>query len=186
MFDGRPGKWYSVFMKASNPSTDSLLQTLYIELRQIAQRQLSRERISHTLQATALVNEAYLRLKPDRLDEGWKSKSQFLRAASEAMRRILVDHARAKLAVKRGGRLSEQEFREVPIELPLPADKLLAIHECLDKLAAEDSVKAELVKLRVFAGMSQKEASFALGLTKSTADRHWAYAKVRLMSMMQT
>lgn len=167
------------------PSTDSLLQSLYNELRQVALRQLSGERIDHTLQATALVNEAYLRLRPDRVEDGWGSKSQFLRAAAEAMRRILVDHARAKLALKRNGGGTKQPLADIPIELPLPADELLSVHECLDLFEQEDATKAELVKLRVFAGMSHQEAAGALGLSRATADRYWAYAKVRLMSMMK-
>jgi len=172
-------------MPPASNSTDSLLAMLYDELRNVAGRQLRGERVDHTLQATALVNEAYLRLKPDRAADGWASKSQFLRAAAEAMRRILVDHARAKLAAKRGGPNAQQSFSQIPIELPLPPDELLAIHECLDRLAEEDPIKAELVILRVFGGMSHQEAASSLGLPRSTADRHWSYAKVRLVSMMQ-
>jgi len=172
-------------MRKPNSSTDSLSQTLYGELRQLARRQLDGERRDHTLQATALVNEVYLKLKPNRVAEGWKSESQFLRAAAEAMRRILVDHARSRMAQKRGGGRFGQALPEIAVELPFPAAEVISVHEALDTLEKEDPLKAELVKLRVFAGMSHREAAEALGLPKSSADRHWAYAKVRLMALMQ-
>lgn len=173
-------------MPESNQSTKSLVQTMYQELRQVARNHLRRERPDHTLQATALVNEAFMRLKPDRIQEGWTSRSHFRRAASEAMRRILVDHARAKLTAKRGGDRERQPLADIPVELPLPPEDLLAIHESLDRFAEEDPVKAELVKLRVFAGMNQKAAAASLGLPKSTADRFWSYAKVRLVALMNS
>lgn len=164
-------------------STESLVESLYTELREIAKSKLRGERPDHTLQATALVNEVFLKLG-DHPTEAWPSRSDFLRASSEAMRRILVDHARARLAAKRGGGKPHRSDLDIPIDLPLPTEELIAIHECLDKFAEEDPVKAELVKLRVFAGLSHTEAAQELGISRQTADRYWAYARVRLFSMI--
>lgn len=166
-------------------STDSLLETLYSELRNIARNKLVGERPDHTLQATALVHEVALKLGDYSNAPGWESRSHFLRTAAEGMRRILVDHARARLAAKRGGQRHREQFHDIPVELPLPSEEILAIHECLDRFAEEDPVKAELVKLRVFAGLSHQEAATELGISRQTADRYWSYAKVRLYSMLQ-
>ncbi len=171
-------------MERQGKSTDSLLETLYSELRDLAAVKMRSERPGHSLQTTALVHEVYLKLNQERLSEGWSSKSQFLRAAADAMRRILVDHARAILSLKRGGDRKRQDFLDVAIALPMPPEDLLAVHESLDQLAAEDPIKAELVKLRVFGGMNHIEAAEALDLPKSTADRYWAFAKARLMELM--
>lgn len=167
-----------------NQSTDSLLETLYSELRGIARNQLAGERPDHTLQATALVHEVAMKLGDFSDATGWESRSHFLRTAAEGMRRILVDHARARLAAKRGGQRYREEFYDIPVELPLPSEEILAVHECLDRFAEEDPVKAELVKLRIFAGLSHQEAAAELGLSRPTADRYWAYAKVRLYALM--
>jgi RNA polymerase sigma factor (TIGR02999 family) len=166
-----------------NRSTDSLLETLYSELRDIAQNKLRSERSGHTLQATALVNEVFVKLNK-RSQANWQSRSHFMRVAVEAMRRILVDHARARLARKRGRAQQIKSLRDIPIEMPLPCEEIIAIHECLDNFAAEDPVKAQLVKLRIFAGFSHKEAAEELGISRQTADRYWAYAKVRLYAMI--
>lgn len=174
-----------LLMLANHPnSTGALLQTLYAELKQIAHRQLAGERPDHTLQATALVHEVCLRLNARPADADWQSRSHFLRTASEAMRRILVDHARRHLAAKRGGRNRNEPVDDLPIELPLPPEELIAIHECLDRFELEDPVKAQLVKLRVFGGFSHREAAETLGLSRQTADRYWSYAKVRLRAML--
>ncbi|MEX1028183.1 MAG: ECF-type sigma factor [Candidatus Paceibacterota bacterium] len=165
-------------------STDSLVETLYCELREMAAAKMRGERAGHSLQTTALVHEVYLKLNQERLSEGWSSQSHFLRAAADAMRRILVDQARKRLSLKRGGDKNRQDLPEFPIALPMPVEDLLAIHDCLDKFAEEDPVKAELVKLRVFAGLNHAEAAEALQLPKSTADRYWAFAKARLMALM--
>lgn len=166
-------------------STDLLLETLYSELRAVARNKLIGERPDHTLEATALVHEVALKLRGEPTAPEWESRSHFLRTAAEAMRRILVDHARARLATKRGGQQHREEFQDIPVELPLPSEDILAVHECLDRFAEEDPIKAELVKLRVFAGLSHQEAADELGLSRPTADRYWAYAKVRLYSMLQ-
>ena len=171
-------------MSQSNHSTDQLLQTLYSELRGLAVQKLRHERADHTLQATALVNEVYLKLRDQREASGWESRSHFMRASAEAMRRILVDSARAKKTRKRGGDVEKEVFDDAAVELPLPPDELLAIHDCLDQFAKEEPIQAELVKLRVFAGLSHVEAAKILDLSRATADRYWSYAKVRLMSLM--
>ena len=165
-------------------STESLLEALYGELRELAQRKLGNERPDHTLQTTALINEAFIKLSDRPVGADWHSQSHFLRVAAEAMRRILVDHARARLAQKRGSGVPCQSDVDFPIELPLPPEEIIAIHECLDRFSEEDPIKAELVKLRVFAGLSHKEAAEQLEISRQTADRYWAYAKVRLYSMM--
>lgn len=100
------------------------------------------------------------------------------------MRRILVDHARTRLRQKRGGKISRQALPDLPIELPLPSEEIIAIHECVDRFADEDPVKAELVKLRIFAGLSHVDAAQELGISRQTADRYWAFAKPRLYSMI--
>lgn len=171
-------------MSESGDSTESLLQTLQDELRGLAERKLRNERPDHTLQTTALVNEVYLKLQGEHQTHGWSSRSHFLRAAAEAMRRILVDSARAKLSQKRGGGMIRAGLDEIPMELPLPPEDLVGIHDCLDRFAEEDPIKAELVKLRVFGGLTQREAARALDLSRATADRYWAYAKARLMKLM--
>jgi RNA polymerase sigma factor (TIGR02999 family) len=164
-------------------STDELLESLYTELRKVAVNKLRSERPDHTLQATALVNEAFVKLQ-SRAEQTWQSRSHFMRRAAEAMRRILVDHARAKLAAKRGGQCERELAEDFPVELPLPLEEVVAIHECLDKFAEEDPVKAELVKLRIFAGLSHQEAAQELGISRKTADRYWAYARIRLYAMI--
>ena len=173
-------------MGSEGKSTDSLLKTLYTELREIAAAKMRREGPGHSLQTTALVHEVYLKLNQERLADGWASRSLFLRAAADAMRRILVDHARARLSLKRGGDRERQEGLDVAIALPMPPEDLLAVHESLDKLAAEDPIKAELVKLRYFVGMTLVEAAAALGVSEPTAKRWWRYARAWLLENLQT
>jgi RNA polymerase sigma factor (TIGR02999 family) len=133
----------------------------------------------HTLQATALVHEAWLRLAGPN-PPNWQNRAHFFAAAAEAMRRILVDHARRKQSLKRGGRSERVELHEAAIVLAAPPDELLAINEALDKLAEKDPPAAELVKLRYFVGMTMDEAAAALGLAPRTAARLWTYARVWL------
>ena len=154
-----------------------LLPLVYDELRKLAAERLAREKPGQTLQATALVHEAYLRLVGDETARHWDGRGHFFAAAAEAMRRILVESARRRGSEKRGGRLRRLDFEAAqPLTEP-PADDLLALDEALDQLAREDPVKAELVKLRCFAGLSHQEAAQALNLSRATADRYWAYAK---------
>jgi RNA polymerase sigma factor (TIGR02999 family) len=159
-----------------------LLPLIYGELRRLAKQRLAREKPGQTLQATALVHEAYLRLVGDDASRGWDSRGHFFAAAAEAMRRILVDNVRRKRAEKRGGRLERQALDDIDIAVPAPSEDLLALDEALAKLEARDPAKAQLVKLRYFAGLSEDEAAQALGISRTTAHRHWRYARVWLLN----
>lgn len=160
---------------------DRLLPLVYEELRRLAARKMSGENPGQTLQATALVHEAWLRLGGDQ-QRTWQNQSHFYAAAAEAMRRILIDNARRKGALRHGGDVVRVEFNFDELELVAGTDddRLLALHEALDRLAAHDSVKAELVKLRFFAGLTLPEAAQALDLSEPTAKRYWAYARAWL------
>ena len=173
-------------MVSEGNSTDSLVETLYTELRGLAAAKMRQERPGHSLQTTALVHEVYLKLNQERLSDGWASKSLFLRAAADAMRRILVDQARARLSLKRGGDYEKQPLCDVTVSMPMAPEDLLAIHDCLDQFAEQDPIKAELVKLRVFGGLNHQEAAEALDLPKSTADRYWSFAKARLLQLIES
>lgn len=166
-----------------------LLPLVYTELRKLADARLGRERPGQTLQATALVHEAYLRLLgPDGVDAAkWDSRAHFFSAAAEAMRRILIDRARARQADKRGGgaaRAADVDLDALPLLLGNSSHDLLDLDAALSALAAEDPQKAELVKLRFFAGLTLEQAARALGLSAATADRHWAYARAWLFSRL--
>lgn len=153
---------------------------VYDELRKLAAHRLSQEKPRQTLQATDLVHEAYLRLVAGEKGQKWSGRGHFFAAAAEAMRRILVEKARRKLSVKHGGqqrRVNLDAALEVAIE---PADDLLALDEALIRLSQEAPIEAELVKLRYFAGLSVVQAAEALGISRATADRYWAYSKVWL------
>jgi RNA polymerase sigma factor (TIGR02999 family) len=161
-----------------------LLPLVYDELRKLAAQRLGQETPGQTLQATALVHEAYLRLvqvpSGDSLAGRWDGRGHFFAAAAEAMRRILVENARRKKSVKHGGHLQRVELDDaIGFDTTSP-EVLLAVDAALEKLAREDPKKAELVKLRCFAGLSHQEAAEALGISRPTADRYWAYAKARL------
>ncbi len=159
-----------------------LLPLVYGELRRLAKQRLAAEKPGQTLQATALVHEAYLRLVDGESIQRWESRGHFFSAAAEAMRRILVDNARRKRAEKHGGQLVRQDLDDVDIAAPAPSEDLLALDEALAKLEAKDPVKAQLVKLRYFAGLSEDEAAQALGISRTTAHRHWRYARVWLLN----
>lgn len=164
-----------------------LLPLVYDELRKLAAARMASESPGQTLQPTALVHEAYLRLVgtpiadvPGSPQSGWDNRGHFFAAAAEAMRRILVDAARRKAAVKHGGELARVELDSEFVATREPREDLVALDEALDRLAAEDSLKAELVKLRYFAGLTLPEAAAALGLSERTAGRHWAFARAWL------
>lgn len=158
---------------------EALLPLVYDELRRLAASRMIHEMPGHTLQPTALVNEAWLRLfGPHQRD--WANRAHFFGAAAEAMRRILVEHARRKHSQKRGGNAQPVQLEESALILAAPPDELLAVHEALDKLAAQDPAAAELVKLRYFVGMTMDEAAAAMGLAKRTAEGLWTYARVWL------
>ena len=159
-------------------AAERLLPLVYDELRKLAARRLKREDPGHTLQATALVHEAYLRLVGRDETRSWNSRGHFFAAAARAMRRILVDNARRKGAQKRGVGLERRPLDEVAA--PQPDDELLALDEALQALAASDPVKARLVELRYFAGLTGEQAARVLGISPATADRHWAFAKAWL------
>jgi RNA polymerase sigma factor (TIGR02999 family) len=158
---------------------NQLLPAVYEELRRLARHKMAGESSGHTLQPTALVHEAWLRLvSPGQ--QSWQNRAHFFTAAAEAMRRILVEHARRKLSLKRGGGVVREELEESRLEMKAPPDELLAVHEALDKLATEDTAAAELVKLRYFVGMTMEEAASALGLATRTAERTWTFARAWL------
>ena len=157
-------------------AASQLLPLVYDELRKLAADRLAREGPGQTLQATALVHEAYLRLVDVEAAQHWDGRGHFFAACAEAMRRILVESARRRRSDKRGGGLRRLDF-EAAQSLAEPPDDLPELDEALDLLAREDPVKADLVKLRCFAGLSHQEAAEALGISRATADRYWAYAK---------
>jgi RNA polymerase sigma factor (TIGR02999 family) len=161
-----------------------LLPLVYDELRRLAAQRLAQEKPGQTLEPTALVHEAYLRLLGDGHGQHWDHRGHFFAAAAEAMRRILVDGARRKQTVRHGG-----EWRRVPLHdhhrITQSPDDLLALDEVLTRFAVEEPAKAELVKLRFFAGLSTAEAAAALGISVATAERWWAYARTWLFSELQ-
>jgi RNA polymerase sigma factor (TIGR02999 family) len=161
-------------------AAEQLLPLVYDELRKLAAQRLAQERPGQTLQATALVHEAFLRLVDTDKVQEWNSRGHFFAAAAEAMRRILVNRARDKRRLKRGG-----DFERVELDLVGVADEprgldVLMLDEALGRLAREQPGCAELVKLRFFAGLTQEESARALGVTRRTADRYWAYARAWL------
>ncbi|MFO0888510.1 MAG: sigma-70 family RNA polymerase sigma factor [Isosphaeraceae bacterium] len=162
-------------------ASEELLPLVYRELRRLAKQRLAHEKPGQTLQATALVHEAYLRLIDSDESHRWNSRGHFFAAAAEAMRRILVDNARRKRAEKHGGQFERRQLDAIDIEAPAPSEDLLALDEALAKLEAEDPTKAQLVKLRYFAGLSEEEAAGVLGISRATVQRHWRYAKVWLL-----
>ncbi|WP_020476579.1 ECF-type sigma factor [Zavarzinella formosa] len=157
-----------------------LLPLVYDELRRLASQRLSHEGAGQTLQPTALVHEAYLRLVGDAGETRWENRGHFFAAAAEAMRRILVENARRKISLKRGGELVRRKFDDAELLAPEPREDLIALDEALTQLAATDGPAAELVKLRYFGGLSIPEAAAALDISPRTADRLWAYARAWL------
>jgi RNA polymerase sigma factor (TIGR02999 family) len=163
-------------------AAEQLLPLVYDELRRLAAARMAQESPDHTLQATALVHEAYVRLVDDNRERHWDSRGHFFAAAAEAMRRILVEHARRKQGPKQGGGRRRVELTEISAAATAPPEDLLALDEALSRLAGVAPQKAELVKLRFFAGLTMPEAAAALGVSLATAERHWTYARVWLYS----
>lgn len=157
-----------------------LLPLVYEELRKLAAGRIAQEAPGNTLNATALVHEAYLRLVGPADAARWENRGHFFAAAAEAMRRILVDQARRKKTTRHGGGLIRHDLEPDLASAPQPREDLIALDQALDQLAAEDPVKAELVKLRYFAGLTLAEAAEALGIPERTAGRHWTYARAWL------
>src|SRR5277367_3613169 len=171
--------------KATGGDSDSLNQLyerVYAELRAIAVQKMAAERPGHTLQPTALVHEAYLRLGGAERFK-FENRGHFFASAAEAMRRILVDSARRHHQLKRGGGQERVELQETRIAAPDEDEKLLQVNEALDALAREDAIKAEIVKLRYFVGLKHHEIADSLGISEATVRRHWAVAKVRLFEL---
>jgi RNA polymerase sigma factor (TIGR02999 family) len=165
-------------------AASKLLALVYDELRKLAAHRMAGERPGQTLQATALVHEAWLNIGG--ANPQWQNRAHFFGAAAEAMRRILIDRARWKMAARHGG--GQERVNVEDIEIAAPSgneDELLAVHGALDQLAAEDPTKAELVKLRFFAGLTLEEAGAVMGVSERTAKRHWAYAKAWLYDFIR-
>ena len=160
-------------------AADDLLPLIYEELRQLAAHRMAQESPGQTLQATALVHEAYIRLVGSQ-DGNWNSRGHFFAAAAEAMRRILIENARRKGRHKHGGAYRRAEIDEADLADRGPSDDVIALDEALERLSQKDKVKADLVKLRYFAGLTCAQAAKMLGISRSTANEHWAYARAWL------
>lgn len=166
-------------------ASEQLLPLVYRELHRLAKQRLAQEKPGQTLQATALVHEAYLRLVEGEDVQRWNSRGHFFAAAAEAMRRILVENARRKRAEKHGGQFERQDLDDIEIAAPSPSDDILALDEALGKLEAEEPIKAQLVKLRYFAGLTEEDAAKALGISYTSAQRYWHYAKAWLLAELR-
>jgi RNA polymerase sigma factor (TIGR02999 family) len=178
----RPGRDVTELLQAAGGDSQAaaeLLPLVYEELRRLAARRLASERQGHTLQPTALVHEAWLRISGS-AERHWNGRQHFFAAAAEAMRRILVDHARRRRAAKRGAGVERLDLDEVDIAAPAPDDQLLAVDEAVAKFERVDARKAELVKLRYFVGLSFEEVAAVLGIAVPTAKQWWAYARAWL------
>jgi RNA polymerase sigma factor (TIGR02999 family) len=166
-------------------AAEQLLPLVYQELRKLAAQKMAQESPGQTLQPTALVHEAYLRLLGQQKHEHWDSRGHFFAAAAEAMRRILVEQARRRKAAKRGGQAVRDALHESAIVAPEPDDQVLAVNDALEQLARLDPVAANLVRLRFFAGLNMREAAEALGMSVRSAHGIWAYARSWLHRQMR-
>jgi RNA polymerase sigma factor (TIGR02999 family) len=165
--------------RGDSKAANELLPLVYEELKRLAAHKMAHEAPGHTLQPTALVHEAWLRLVGDK-DQKWDGRAHFFAAAAEAMRRILIDRARRKHAVRHGGDQQRVDIQEVDVISETDDDQLLAVNEALDKLAVEHKTEAELVKLRYFVGMTNEEAAEVLGVSPRTAKYYWTHARAWL------
>jgi RNA polymerase sigma factor (TIGR02999 family) len=168
--------------RGDEQASQQLLPIVYRDLRCLAADMLAREPSGQTLEATALVHEAYVRLVDAEEEQKWKHRGHFFAAAAEAMRRILVEQARRKQRVKHGGEHHRVEMDDERLVCSVPSDQLLALDEALERFAQEEPEKARLVKLRFFAGLSIEEAAETLGISRATASRHWTYARAWLFN----
>ena len=166
-------------------AAEKLLPLVYEELRKLATQRLEHEKPGQTLQATALVHEAYLRLVDSENPQHWDSRGHFFAAAAEAMRRILINLARDKNRLKRGGEFRRLDLDQVDLALDTPAEELLALDEAIQLLADEDAIGAQLIKLKFFVGLTLREAADSLEIPHRTADRHWAYARAWLYDRLE-
>jgi RNA polymerase sigma factor (TIGR02999 family) len=173
-------------IEQGNPqAAEQLLPLVYDELRKLAAQKMAQERPGQTMDATGLVHEAYLRLAGPETARTWQSGRHFFLAAAEAMRRILIENARRKKRLKRGGDLLRVDQNEFLCPDSQPPDRLLAINEAISQLALEDPAAAEVVKLHIFVGFSIEETADSLGISRASAYRHWAYAKAWLKLALQ-
>jgi RNA polymerase sigma factor (TIGR02999 family) len=173
-------------IESGDPSAaEQLMPLVYEELRKLAAARLAHEKPGQTLQATALVNEAYLRLVDVEKAQHWNSRGHFFGAAAEAMRRILLNRSRDKRRLKRGGDRRRIELDQIQVALDTPDDDLIALDDAIGELQREDAQCAELVKLRFFGGLAHSEAAAALGITRRVADRQWAYARAWLYERLR-
>ncbi len=163
----------------------NLLPLVYQELRKLAAARMASEAAGHTLQPTALVHEAWLRLVSDG-DRTWRNRSHFFGAASEAMRRILIESARRKSRLKRGGKQERVRLEDVDLAATTPDDKIILINEALERLQIEDPEKARIVVMKFFGGLTNQEVAQAIGVTERTVERQWAFAKAWLFSAIKT
>ncbi len=166
--------------RGDRQATGQLLPLIYDELRRLAAQKLAHEPSGQTLQATALVHEAYMRLVGDGDAERWDNRRHFFAAAAEAMRRILIENARRKRSLKGGGEWRRENLEDIEPATSERDDELLALDEALQRFAVVDANKAELVQLRYFGGLTTEQAARVLGISVATAERHWAYAKAWL------
>jgi RNA polymerase sigma factor (TIGR02999 family) len=169
--------------RGEEKAAERLLPLVYDQLRQLAAARMSHESAGHTLQPTALVHEAWIRLGADQQPD-WKSRAQFFAAAAEAMRRILIDSARRRLAQRRGGQKEHVNIDDIEVAGAADDVRVLKVNDALERLAVEDAEKAELVKLRYFGGLTLEEAAVALDIAEPTARRWWAYARAWLLKEM--
>jgi RNA polymerase sigma factor (TIGR02999 family) len=173
-------------MERGDPTAvDQLLPLVYQELRRLAASRIAHEKPGQTIQATDLVHEAYLRLVDVPQAQSWKDRGHFFGACAEAMRRILIEQARRKKTLRRGGEHQRLDIDYLPIAVPEPSIDVLVINEALERFEQIDPVKANLVKLRYFAGMTIPEVAETLGISTTTADRYWAYARAWLHAEMK-
>jgi len=164
-------------------AVEELLPLVYEELRVLAAQKMAQEKPGQTLQATALVHEAYIRLIGAEAGN-WKGRTHFFAAAAEAMRRILIENARRKKRLRHGGDKQRVEMQDADLTIDAPCDELIALDEALTKLAEENPAKADLVKLRYFAGLTLEQAAEMLGISRATADRYWSYARAWLFDQI--
>jgi RNA polymerase sigma factor (TIGR02999 family) len=178
-------EWLLAWGAGDRSALDALLPVVYAELHRQAERALRRETPGHTLQATALVHEAYLRLV-EQDHARWQNRAQFLGVAAHLMRRVLVDHARARHAAKRGGAAEAVTLGDVDVAREAPGVDVLALHEALERLAGLDPAQARLVELRFFGGLTIEETAEALGISPATVKREWATARAWLRRELET
>jgi RNA polymerase sigma factor (TIGR02999 family) len=171
--------------RGDSNAADALLPLVYEELRRLAAQRMAHEAPGQTLQATALVHEAWLRLGGDD-QPGWQNRAHFFAAAAEAMRRILIDKARRKNYLCHGGGAERVNLDGLDLAASVDDEQLLALNEALDHLAAHDAVKAQVVKLRFFAGLTNEQVARVLGVSEPTVKRHWAYARAWLFREMNS